>query len=125
MAMAIARLIEPSLRPVVLTEKSDPNPNLTKALFAAFTSLIEGKTDDPAFDKEYRGQLETPRGRMSLGGFAQYRDYEGPSFLDRKTDEPDVIYTYRIKKGDQSYRVIFTVTKEQKVFSVGVAREDR
>jgi CubicO group peptidase (beta-lactamase class C family) len=124
MAIAIARLIEPSLRPAVLTEKSDPNPALTKSLFDAFGALIEGKTDSPVFDKEYRGQLETPRGRMSLGGFAQYRDYEAPKFLDRKAEEPDTLYTYRIKKGDRTFRVVFTVTKDNKVFSVGVQRED-
>ncbi len=124
LAIAIARAIEPSLRPVALSEKPDPNPELTKSLFEAFGTLIEGKTDSPLFDREYRGQLESPRGRMGLGGFAQYRDHEPGKFLERKPEDPDTVYTYRIKKGERTFRVLFTVTKENKVFSIAVQRED-
>jgi D-alanyl-D-alanine carboxypeptidase len=124
MAIAIARAVAPELRPLKLTEKTDPNPDLSKTLAAALGSLIEGKTDNASFDADYRGQLESPRGRMGLAGFAQYRDYEGFSFLDKRQDDPDTLYTYRIKKGERTFRVVFTVTKAQKVFSIAVQRED-
>jgi serine beta-lactamase-like protein LACTB len=124
LAIAIARAIEPELRPLKLAPKTDPEPALTKTLFSAFSGLTEGKTDSEVLDADYRAQFETGRGRMSLGGFAQYKDYEGPQFLDRKPEEPDTLYSYRIKKGDRSFRVVFTVTKDRKVFAVSVQREE-
>ena len=123
LAILVARAIEPGLRPIVYEEKSDPDPALTKSLFEAFGTLIDGSTDSAMFDPEYRGQLESPRGRMGLGGYAQYRGYEGPAFLDRRAEDPDTVYLYRIRKGEAAFRVTFTVTKERKVFAVAVARE--
>lgn len=124
LAIQVARAIEPSLRYVPLEEKPDPNPTLTNSLFELLDSLIEGRTDSALLDEEYKGSLETPRGRMSLGGFAQYRDHEAPRFVEKRADDPDTLFVYRMKKADRSYRVAFTVTKENKVFAVSVQREE-
>ena len=124
MAIQIARALVPELRPQQMSERSDPDPELAKTLQKALDDLIAGKTDNDSFDAEYRGQFDTGRGRMVLGSFAQYRDYQGFAFLEKKAEDPDTLYFYRIRKNDRSFRVVFTVTKERKVFAIGVQREE-
>jgi CubicO group peptidase (beta-lactamase class C family) len=124
LAIMVARSIVEDLRPKKMTESADPDPELTKTLSKALDDLIAGKADNDDFDAEYRGQFDTGRGRMVLGSFAQYRDYEGFAFLEKRSDDPDTLYYYRIKKGDRTYRVVFTVTKERRVFAVSVQREE-
>ena len=122
-AQKVAELYVPTLRYVKRPEAPDPDPKLTSKLIDALKSLATRTPKEDLLDPEYASRLKTGRGQMGLAGFARYRDVAKLSFLESEKDDPDTIVRYRAEAGGKTYLVVFVVTSEGKVYSVGQREE--
>lgn len=123
-AQRIAAIVDPELKPRVFEEQPDPNPELTKTLFEGLALLAKGEIDPEYLDENLAGYLVTGRGQMQMSGYAPYESFDEIAFLIAEPNEPDTTRRYRAKKGDISFAVTFVVTSSNKIFSVGVSREN-
>jgi len=129
LARRIAEVAAPALVPPQWAEKPDPDPQRTEKLLGALRALAEGKTDTDALDPTFRARFATPRGRMGLGGFAPFREVREAAFLEERVPDPvagdkQVRYRVRIGPAKRPFNLLFTVTPEGRVLSIGVRAEE-
>lgn len=124
LAIRLATLLEPDLKPKKPVAQKDPTPELSDKLIAALKALGGGDTKHALFDKDMQERLSTPRGQMGLPGFRQYAQLDKFEFCGTENDDPDTVYIYRLFKGERTFVARFTVTKDKLVYTVGVSVEE-
>lgn len=122
-AQKVAELYVPEIRFVKLPESKDPEPALTLKRLEVLHSLASSAPAESMMDPEMVARLKTGRGRMVMGTFARFRDLGKLTYLTSERDDPDTVVKYRATVGDKSFLIVFTVTKEGKVYSVGQREE--
>ncbi|MBS1718308.1 MAG: beta-lactamase family protein [Armatimonadetes bacterium] len=124
LAQQIAEAYSPDLLPKPIVESPDPNPDFSKTLKEALVELANRKTTQDIFDPEMKARLSTGRGQMVLERFAPFKAIESFAYCQTEASDPDTTLTYRVKAGGKSYIVTFVVTKEKKLFQVGMRPDE-
>lgn len=123
LAQQIAEAYDKDLAPKPLLESADPNPEFSKVLKEALIGLANRNTTQEIFDVEMKERLASGRGQMVLENFIPLKTIESFSYCKSEDSDPDTSYIYRVKAGGRTYIVTFVVTKEKKLFQVGLRAE--
>ncbi len=122
-AQKIAELYVPEIRYVKLPTTDDPEPGQTAKRLEVLKSLAAGTPNEALIDPDMAARLKTGRGRMAMGAFARLRQVDKLAFISKEADDPDTVVRYRAIVADKSFLVVFTITKDGKVYSVGLREE--
>lgn len=123
LALKVAETYVPGLKYIKLPEKPDPDPALTGRLLELLTSLADATPKESLMEKEFIDRLKTGRGKMSMEAFAPFKGLKKLAFLEKGAADLDTLYRYRAEVGGKTYLVVFALTKDGKVNSVGTRQE--
>jgi len=89
----------------------------------ALSALAQGDIKQDLFDPELAARLATPRGQMSLPQYAPFTQIESFVYLQTEPSDPDRILRYRVHVQNKSFVVAFTITQENRIYTVGARAE--
>jgi CubicO group peptidase (beta-lactamase class C family) len=110
-ATDIASIFEPSISPISLRPRPDPNPEITKR----FLQLLQGNNKSIPFAPEFLLALKTMRGIFFAGEAKSFREINKLTFLHKEDQNGYSVYFYQTSfKGKTAY-VSMRLTAQQQI----------
>lgn len=117
-ALGIARILAPELKPKLLANGNDEKPDRTEYLLKGLQDLVKGNAQSDRFHADMQARLKTMRGQMAMGAYRNMADVKSLTYIDERQDEQDTIVRYRMTTNNVPFVIEFTVEPSGKIFSI-------